>query len=185
MNLERSGGKITELVTKTFLAVVFDRNQGFTHIRVRDIIACLFAEYSQVEYQNRVGNRSKLADPWDANNPFQELVQRVQEIQEFVTYGGRTIPMDNIADTIYTIVYNTGLFYDDCDKWYNKERADKTWANLQAHFQAEQRKYKRKKKYPPVRWDTTARKNSEKKGKTPTMPSLTWQERQQPTGTQL
>ena len=47
---------------------------------------------------------------------------------------------------MYIIVNNTGLFYYDCDKWNDKERAKKTWANLQANFQAVYRKYKRKQK---------------------------------------
>ena len=121
LNLERAEkNQITELVTKTFLAGVFDRNRGFTHICVREIITYLSAEYGQVEYRNIVGNRSKLADPWDAKLSLQELVQRVQEIQEFATYGGRIIPDDDIVGTMYTIVYNTRLFYDDCDKWDDK-----------------------------------------------------------------
>ena len=79
VNLERSGKKhITESVTKKFLARVFDRNQGFTHIRIWDIFVYLFAEYGQVEYQYLVVNRSKLANPWDTNLPIQELAQRVQ-----------------------------------------------------------------------------------------------------------
>ena len=93
-----------------------------------------------------MGNQSKLADPWDANRPFQELVQRVQEIQEFATGGVRKIPDDDIVDKMYTIVYTNGLFHDDCDKWDDKERAKKTWAKSQAHFQAEHRKCKRKQK---------------------------------------
>ena len=47
---------------------------------------------------------------------------------------------DDIVDKMYTIVYNTGLFYDNGDKWYDKERTNKSWANFQAHFQAAQRK---------------------------------------------
>ena len=93
-----------------------------------------------------MGYRFKLDDPWDANLPFQELVQRVHKIQEFATDGGSTIPDNDIVYTMYTIVYNTGLFYDDCDKKYNKARSNKTWANFQARFQAAQRKYKRKQK---------------------------------------
>ena len=96
----------------------------------------------------------KLADMWDANLPFQEIVQRLQETQEFATYGGRTIPDDDIVDTMYTIVYNTGLFYNDCDKWDKKEHANKTWANFHAKLQAAHRKYKRKKS-PPYRQDIT------------------------------
>ena len=91
------------------------------------------------------GNCLKLSEPWDANRPFQELVQRVQAIQTFSNDRGWTIANEDIVDTVYTLVYSTGLFYENCDKWDNKQRDENTWANLQAHFQAAQRKYKRKK----------------------------------------
>ena len=138
--------KIVEAVIKTFLAGVFDRNRGFAHLRMKDIITHLFTEYEQVENQDLVGNFSKLSEPWDANRPFQELVQQVQEIQEFANDGGGTIADEDIVNTIYTLVYDTGMFYYDCDKWDNKQRDEKTWANFQAHFQVVQQKYKRKQK---------------------------------------
>ena len=73
-------------------------------------------------------------------------MQRVQEIQEFANDGGRTIANKDIFDTIYTVVYNTGLFYEDCKKWDGRQRDLKTWANFQAHFQAAYWKFKRKQK---------------------------------------
>ena len=51
-----------------------------------------------------------------------------------------------IVDTIYTLVYNTGLSYDDCKKWDDRQHDRKKWANFQAHFQSAQRKFKRKQK---------------------------------------
>ena len=51
------GKKTAEAVSKTYLAGIFDRNRGFTHLRVRDIIVHLFKEYGQVEKQDLVGNR--------------------------------------------------------------------------------------------------------------------------------
>ena len=88
VNLERAGKKqIDEAFIKTFLAGVFDCNRGLSHLQVRDIITHLFMEYGQVENQDRVGNWSKLLEPWDTNRPFQELVKWVQEIQEFRNYG--------------------------------------------------------------------------------------------------
>ena len=72
VNLDSAGKKqIMEAVSKTFLSGVFDHNQGFAHLCVRNIIANLFTEYVEVEYQDHVGNRSKLSEPWDANQPFQ------------------------------------------------------------------------------------------------------------------
>ena len=47
-------------------------------------------------------------------------------MQEFENGGGRTIADKDIVDTIYTLVYNTGLFYDDCDRWDDKQRDKKT-----------------------------------------------------------
>ena len=79
INLERAGkNKIEEAVRKTFLSGVFDRNPGFTYLRVRYIATHLFTEYGQVEKQDLIGNCVMLSEPWDANTPFQELVQRVQ-----------------------------------------------------------------------------------------------------------
>ena len=100
---------------KTFLAGVFDRNRGFAHLRVREIVPHIFTEYGKVENQDLLGNRLKLLEPWDANRKFQELVQRVHEIQEFLNDGGRTIYDKDIFNTIYMLVYNTGLFYDNCE----------------------------------------------------------------------
>ena len=67
---------------------------------MRDTIAHLFTEYVQVEYQDLVGNCSKLSELWDVDQTFQELVQRVQEIQEFANDGGQTIANKYIVDTI-------------------------------------------------------------------------------------
>ena len=53
-------------------------------------------------------------------------MQIVQEIQEFANDGVRTISDEDMFDIIYTLVYNTGLFYDNCDKWDDMQRNKKT-----------------------------------------------------------
>ena len=78
VNLERAGKQqIVEAISKTFLAGILDRNQGFAHLWLRDIVAHLITEYGQVENKDLVRNRLKLSESWDANRPFQELVQRI------------------------------------------------------------------------------------------------------------
>ena len=105
VNLKRAGKKqIAEVVSKTFLSGVFDRIWGFAHLCVRGIIAHFYIEYVQVEYQDLVGNQSKLSEPWDANQTFQEFVKHVQEIQYFANDGGRKISDKDIDDTICTVV---------------------------------------------------------------------------------
>ena len=76
--LQHAGkNKIAEAVSKMFLARVFDRNQGFAQLQVRDIVTQIFRKDGQVENQDLFGNFLKLSEPWDANMTFQELVQLV------------------------------------------------------------------------------------------------------------
>ena len=39
-----------------------------------------------------------------------------------------------ILSNAYTIVYNTGLFNQDCRDWRRKPLDEKTWANFKTHF---------------------------------------------------
>ena len=44
---------------------------------------------------------------------------------------------------MYTLLYNTGRYYEECEKCTDKEVAYKTWDNFQTFFQNSQRKMKR------------------------------------------
>ena len=68
----------------------------------------------------------------------------MQDIQEFVTDGGRSIEEVDITDILYTVIYNTGAFYKECNKWSDKSTGDKTWDNFQTFFQDAYRKLRKK-----------------------------------------
>ena len=76
--------------------------------------------------------------------PFQTLVKNVQDIQEFATYGWDIIGEVDITNVLYTVIYNTGAYYEECKKWYDKAKVDNIWENLQTFFQDSQRKLSKK-----------------------------------------
>ena len=39
-----------------------------------------------------------------------------------------------VVATAYQIVFQTGMFNDDCKVWKRKADAYKTWANFKVHF---------------------------------------------------
>ena len=47
-------------------------------------------------------------------------------------------------DTIYTVVFNTVVFFDDCKNWDYKVEGEKTWATFKAHFINKKLWYKRR-----------------------------------------
>lgn len=67
-------------------------------------------------------------------------------VQEYAREGQRPIPEHDTVDAIYTVVYNTGIFIDDCNDWDDKDSAFKSWASFKQHFNAAQLKARRRQK---------------------------------------
>ena len=81
-----------------------NKHRGFIGVRAREILEHLFTNYGEILAQDLVANRVKLVEEWDPTTPFQTLVTKVQDIQEFATYGGRSIAEVDITNVIYTVI---------------------------------------------------------------------------------
>ena len=46
----------------------------------------------------------------------------------------------DITDVLYTVIYNIGAYYEECNKWLDKATGYKTWGDFQTFFQDLQRK---------------------------------------------
>ena len=117
-----------------------NNHRGFIGVRAKEILEHLFTNYGEILAQDLVANRVKTGDEWDPNTPFQNLVTKVQEIQEFTTYGGRSIEEVEITNVLYTVIYNTEEYCEECKKWSDKAIEYKTWENFQTFFQYAQKK---------------------------------------------
>ena len=97
------------------MAAKSNKYRGFTGVRARKILEHLFTNYGEIIAQEIVENRVKLGEEWDPTTPIQTLVTKVQDIQEFATYVGRSISEVDITDVLYTVIYNIGAYYKDCN----------------------------------------------------------------------
>jgi hypothetical protein len=62
------------------------------------------------------------------NQPIQTIYSQIKEIQTYAQAGNQTFTGHQIVDAAYTLVYNTGVYYDDCDDWLNLPTAGQTLA---------------------------------------------------------
>ena len=146
-NLERAGKKqLQAALPKALLASQMCPNRGLNYLTTQAVLAQLFSDWGQLSQQDLVANRRRLNEEWDANRPFTDLIQRVQEVQEYARDGQRPIPENDIVDAIYTVIYNTGIFFDNCNDWDDKSARSKTWASFKQHFNAAQLKVRRRQK---------------------------------------
>ena len=90
--------------------------------------------------QDLINNHNCLAEEWNPNRTFSDIIKHVHNVKYITTNENRPTNDQDIDDAIYTVVFNTRIFYDDCDDWKDKTSYHKTWTEFQAHFINAQKK---------------------------------------------
>ena len=111
-----------------------DRNTGFAKVSLRDLLQFLFDNYGQITPIKLANNNEQIKTAWDPNTPFEMLIDQIENCQDLADAGNQPFTTEQILNTAYMLVFNTGLFFDDCKTWNKKPIAEKTWANFKTHF---------------------------------------------------
>jgi hypothetical protein len=71
---------------------------------------------------------------WDPNQPFEMLVEQIEDAIDFATAGQTPYTDKQVVDNAYTLVFSTGLFPEACREWRRTAADDKTWTNFKTLF---------------------------------------------------
>ena len=126
-------------VEPLYVRALKDRHIGFANISLRELFAFLFEAYGQISPQDLMHTTERLTTAWDPTTPFETLIDQVEDTMELADAGNQPFSPNQIVNTAYTLVFNTGLYFDECKDWDKKEPADKTWTNFKTHFLHAQR----------------------------------------------
>ena len=55
--------------------------------------------------------------PWDLNQPLEFLVKQIQDAVNYAAHANTPYTLKQIMNTVYTLIFNTGIFEDDWKKW--------------------------------------------------------------------
>ena len=146
LNIEQAVKKqILEAFPPGYVYRMRDLHRCFQNIQDQDLLAhtitqCLIDPFMILE------NKVRLKETWDASASFEDLVEHVFGVQEFVSEAGKTIDDWKIMTEVYTFIYLTWILTVDCDKWIERPNGDKKWADFQIHFTDVYRKKQRSQK---------------------------------------
>jgi hypothetical protein len=79
-------------------------------------------------------NDTKFWQAYNPANPFELLIQQIEDAQSFAAAGGQAYMAEQIVSNAYYLIHNTGMFFDACHKWYCCPNATKTWAQFKTDF---------------------------------------------------
>ena len=130
--------QLIQAVDPSYLRAIRHRHGGFANKSLREMLHHLFDNYGHLTPMDMMENSKVLTQPWNPAEPIATLFDRLEDAQELADTGGAPISATILVNAAYTLVFNTGLFYDDCKDWTPRPIAEKTWVNFKSDFQAAQ-----------------------------------------------
>ena len=126
--------QLTDAIEPIYLRAIRNRHTGYANSTLRQLLHYVFTAYGSLQPNELQLNQAKLQEPWDPNTPFELLIDQIEECMEIADAGGQPFTHTQILNTAYTLVYNTGMYFDECKTWRQLPTNDKTWAKFKSHF---------------------------------------------------
>ena len=136
--------QILKAVENTYLTVLQDATFGFSDVTPTTMLEHLYTTYGTLTHDDLEANRKKLSEPWNVDNPIEDLWAAVEEIKRIAAGAQEPLSEAVCMGMLFTMLEGLGVLTWACDTWSRKPAADKTWANFQAHFSAEDKERLRK-----------------------------------------
>jgi hypothetical protein len=126
--------QVIDAIEPIYLRSLRNRHVGYANHTIRDLITYLIDTYGLITPIDLKKNNDLLNTAWDPNTPFEYLVDQVEEAVEYADDGNQPFTAQQIINAAYTIVFNTGIFFEECKHWRLLPAVDKTWDRFKEHF---------------------------------------------------
>ena len=103
-----------------YVRALRDRHVGYMNQSIRNLLTHRFENYGNITQLELEDNDTKMRALWDPNSPFDCLVQQLEDGQDYTDNGGQPYTTDQLLRIAYTLVFKTGLYFEDCKAWNAK-----------------------------------------------------------------
>ena len=121
-----------------YVRALKDRHVGYMNQSICTILQHLFDNYGNITPLELEDNDTKMRATWDPNSPFDCLIKQVEDSQDYANDGSQPYTAEQLLHIAYTLVFKTGLYFEDCKAWNARPAAARTWDNFKMHFQTAQ-----------------------------------------------
>ena len=121
-----------------YVRTLKDRHVGYMNQSIRTSLTHLFNNYGNITPLELEDNNTKMRATWDPNSPFDCLIKKIEDGQDYADNGSQPYTAELLLRIAYTLVFKTGLYFEDCKVWNARPTAARTWDNFKTHFQIAQ-----------------------------------------------
>ena len=94
----------------------------------------LYATYANISASDLQDNNKRLRDPYDRNQPFQNLIGQVENAVDYASAGDTPYTPAQVVGIAFQLMFQTGIFNDDCKLWRRQPADVKTWTRFMEFF---------------------------------------------------
>ena len=112
--------QLLSAVEDIYVRALRDRHVGYMNQSIRNLLTHLFENYGNSTQLELEDNDTKMRALWDPDSPFDCLVQQLEDGQDYTDDGGQPYTTNQLLRIAYTLVFKTGLYFEDCKAWNAK-----------------------------------------------------------------
>ena len=106
----------------------------YGNVTVLELLTHLYTTYARITPGDLERNNEIMTKPWDPNLPVEFLFKQIEDATAYADHGGAPLTDVQVVNKAYTLVYNTGLFPDECKDWSRLTLTNQTWIDFKATF---------------------------------------------------
>jgi hypothetical protein len=135
--------QIVDTVEEKYILSLRNKYTRYNNLHPKEILTYLFDTYGKITPEDLVANDKRLIEEWDGVEPFESVIERVNECIEFAQEADREYTENQVLDRVLVVVAKCGLYADDIKDWNKVPDEDKTWPEFQEFMLKAQTEFRR------------------------------------------
>ena len=99
---------------------------GYEKTTTRALLYHLYSTYANISASALQDNDKRLRAPYDKNQPFETLIDQVENAVEYASAGDTPYTPAQVIGIAFQLVFQTGIFNDNCKLWRRQPADVKT-----------------------------------------------------------
>ena len=107
---------------------------GYANVSLQDLLQHLVDTHGTIDEDALAKNLEDMGRPWDPNTPTITVFNQARKCRDFATAGGDAISDANAIRICLEAFQKSGVMDEAIKDWRKLPTANRTWANMPAHF---------------------------------------------------
>ena len=112
-------------VDEVHIRTLRDKYIEYANATTKQLIKYLYDTCARINEQDLKKNNKCLKESYDLNQPFEVLIDQVEDAVDYVSVGNVPYTAKQIVNVAYNLIFETGIYNDNCKTWRAKPDNDK------------------------------------------------------------